>query len=378
MSVWGMCIFLKSCKGDAMVENVNLDREEWQVERLERFHEAVAAFESAPKEQPISDMLVIVPYKARIKRVEHYTRAGQHVFHFTSQAQETSTGEQGREIPEAIKALLDPYRVDDSAFMESEKLPRNAHEVLKEFLSIRDWIAAHDFLSNTGVFSPLSDTITYREFERWQRFASLVQEHTPLAAATNEAQWSGECAEVLKALTGEPIFFSCSFFDGTEIPPSPAATETDALIRRKNPVMISEKIQLWRRLQARRRIEICSWFRQPPCSVEWIPSNEEAEQRALQHLQNRGFGPWMMEFMLPKMELKPVIVIRPTYTLQAIAAAIYADRIHGVEWKKCAWEKCPEIFRVGSHKNRKYCGRDSCKNNAHSQELRNRLKDKAK
>jgi len=316
--------------------------------------EAVAAFEAAPKEQPISDMHVVIAYTARVERVRHFTRAGEHVFEFTRLVKD---GEYGHE--------------------RWEQLGRNAHAVRDEFLRVKHPIEALDFLSNAGLFSPLNDWITWSEFQRWQRFAELVQLHTPLATATNEAQFSGECAEILKALTGDRIFRS-SFFDGCASSRTVAQikSEDEGLARAYNDhPELRSAVEKGRRLQESQRRELWKWFHQPPLSIEWIPSCEEAEQRAMQSFQNKGFGPWMMEFMLPKKELRPVILIRPRYTLQAIAGAIYADRIHGVEWRKCKWEECPDTFRVGSRKNQEFCVGRPCRENYRSNQKRHRRKD---
>jgi hypothetical protein len=341
------------------VENEFLEAQKWQEERAARMKEAVAAFEAAPNEQPISDMQVVVVYKARIERVEHYARGGEHEFRFTDQ------------------------KKDDTTIREGEYLPRNAHAILKEFLEIKenDLAGTLDFLSNTGVFSPLSYEVTWNEFKRWQRFADLVRVHTQLATATIEGHRKGECAEVLKALTGE-IWFSCSFFDGSEMPETPAMVEFDQRAMQRLRAMpnhqeLNSEMQEGKRDFERRRRELWRWFHQPPLTIEWIPSSKEAEQKEDEHRQKIGDGPWMTEFLLPKKDLRPVILIRPVCTLQAIASAIYADRINGIEWRKCAWEKCTTTFYVGKGSTKKFCGRDTCKNNAHSQALRDRRKHEA-
>lgn len=333
------------------MENRNSGTERGQLEHFAqmqlRMQEAVTTFKAAPKEQPISDMQVVIPYMASVERVEHFTRGGEHVFRFNRRSK------------------------DNPERFEWDELPRNAHAIRDEFLKIEHPIEALDFLSNTGRFSPLSLDLTWSEFQRWQRFARLVQLHTPLMTATIEGQRSGECVEVLKALTGESVFHS-SFFDGCKIPQTPEMAEFDARMMREHPEIIPD-IQEGRRLQERLHRELCSWFHQPPVTIEWVPCSEEAEQRAIQQLQNKGFGPWMMDFLLPKKELRPVIVIRPAYTLQAIAAAIYVDRIKGVEWRKCKREKCPETFRVGAREKQKWCS-TTCRENDRSYNKRHRRK----
>lgn len=124
-------------------------------------------------------------------------------------------------------------------------------------------------------------TITWSEFVKWQRFAHLVQERNLLASAMNDAQLTGECAEALKALTG---YYPSSFFDGTEIPKAPEAAEFDARILREHRE-IAPGIKEGSRRQERRRRDLWEWFRQPPCSIEWMPKSREAGQRAAQKFQ---------------------------------------------------------------------------------------------
>jgi len=317
---------------------------ESQFQHIARAREA---FEAAPKEQPVSALPVVIVYQARLERVEHFMRGGEHVFSFTD------------------------VKEDDPNAHFSDERHRNAHAVRDAFLGVKTPIEALDFLSNTGRFSPLDQKITWGEFQRWQRFAYLVQLHTPLMAATIEGQLSGEHVEVLKALTGDSIFRS-SFFD---IPETPEEFEPFARLLRDPPEMVSG-IQAWRRIQEQRQCELWEWFHQPPLSIEWISASKEAEQRAMLHFKEKGFGPWMIEFLLAKKELRPVILIRPAYTLQAIAAAIYADRITGVEYRVCS--SCERLIKIRAHGTKAYCDQPRpCKGNAHKARQRERKRSRA-
>jgi hypothetical protein len=334
-----------------MVEKSFLNAEESQIQRLENLHEMVAAFENAASDQTMSEVKVVVIYKAQIERVEHYSRDSEHVFRFTDEKRDAPT----------------------SHF--SVELTRNADGIRDEFLKINAWHGAFDFLSNSGLFSPIGREVTWSTFKRWQEFALLGQEHTRLKDATNLAELSGECAEALKALTGDSSFAS-NFFNDCEIPQPSEADEWATQYSRDHPESIP-LINQGMRLRESAHRDLCSWFRRPPVSLELIPRSKEAEQKVELHYQENGFGPWMIEFILPLKELRPILVIRPRYALQAVGAAIYADRANGVEWRKCAWDKCPNTFKVGKAKTKKYCGRDSCKNSAHSQTLRDKRKNQA-
>jgi hypothetical protein len=90
----------------------------------------------------------------------------------------------------------------------------------------------------------------------------------------------------------------------------------------------------------------------------------------LRKLQTGGA---MIEYLVPREELRPVLFITVKTTLEAIAAANYADRIHGVEYREC--KECRKLFKLGVHKKRKYCDRERCKNSAHQRDRRKRKRD---
>jgi hypothetical protein len=127
--------------------------------------------------------------------------------------------------------------------------------------------------------------------------------------------------------------------------------------------------------QESKRRELYAWFREPPgaaCSIQWVPKRDEDEQAVLRKL---GAGGAMIEFLLAQNALKPVLLIRPSNTLQAIAAAIYGDRINGVEYRAC--EVCKSLFKLGAHSEKKYCNREQCKNTAHQRNRRAVAHEKA-
>ena len=315
-------------------------------EREARMDEMFAAYRSAPKEYSVSAMPVVITYMAIIGRVEYFKRGEEPVFQFTR-----------------------TFRKGNLEF-QAEEVPENAYAIRDEFLRVKTPEQAPEFLRKNGEFSPLSDSITWSEFRRWQRFAYLVQEHNQLAAAMNDGLRIGECAEILKALTG---YYHSSFFDGSEIPQTPAEAEFDARIMRDHPE-IHSGVKEGELHQERSRRELWGWFRQPPekaCSIEWIPKSQEAEQAVMQKMQAGGA---MIEYLLPQEQLQPVLFIRPQTTLQAIAAAIYADRIQGVKYRTCDW--CGNLFPIGGHNNKKYCDNSPCKGNAHKQRTRKAAKER--
>jgi len=317
-------------------------------EQLFRMKQALAAFQSAPEERQISAMKVVVLYVASIERVEHYKRGNEYVFRFTRKVEGEGSDEHW------------------------EELPRNAYAIRDEFQKVKTPTDALDFLSSTGVFSPLDFTITWSEFQRWQRFAYLVQEHSQLASAM-EHLLSGhirkppsvcsELQEILKALTG---VYPCTFFEGTEIPQTTAMADFNARVM-QNPE-VARAAREGERLMKQHRRNLETWFRQPPgdaWSIQWVPKKEQDEEAVIRKLQAGGA---MIEFLLPRAALRPLLLIRPRFTLEAIAAAIFADHSNGVDYRAC--EACSALFRIGAHKDKKYCDERRCKNTAHQRRMR--------
>jgi hypothetical protein len=326
-------------------------------EQLARMKQALAAFQSAPEERQISAMQVVVHYVASIERVEQYKRGEEYVYSFTRKVESGGTEERW------------------------EMLPRNAFAIRDEFQKVKTPTDALDFLSNTGVFSPLDFTITWSEFRRWQRFAYLVQEHSQLASAMKQSHSdqseerlgvSGELQEALKALSGG---YPSAFFDGTEIPQTPSMEDFNARAM-QNPEVASA-IREGERVMKRQQRELESWFRQPPgnaWSIQWVPKSEQDEEAIIRKLQAGGA---MIEFLLPRAALRPLLLIRPRFTLEAIAAAIFADNSNGVEYRAC--NACSALFKIGAHKDKKYCDEKRCKNTAHQRRMRaNRAKAQKK
>lgn len=314
---------------------------------IERMKSAMDALRSAPPERAISAMPVIVEYIAVVGRVDHYKRGEEHYFNITRSRQDGEPGE------EWVEQLL------------------NAHEIRREFLAIDadDWSGAYDFLSITGRFSPLGDTVTWSEFKQWQDFARLILEHKQLALAMEDGHRSGELAEVLKAISGD---YATSFFSSSERKISKEQLDQlESDIRRHPEIALT--IQENQRKQGLARRELWTWFRRPPgaaCSIEWFPKEKEDADAVLPKLQRGGA---MIEFLLPRKALRPAFVIHPSTSLQAIAAAIFADFSNGVEYRTCDF--CNSLFAVGNQKGKRFCNQAGCKNAAHSRKVRKKKRE---
>jgi hypothetical protein len=291
-------------------------------------------------------MPVVVQYVATIGEVSLNKRDGNYLF------------------------TIQPSLSDGKGTEHCEEVRQNAFAIRDEFLRLKTPSEAFDFLSKTGQFSPVHYTLSWIELQKWQRFAHLVQEHAQLARAMDQGLLTGECAEVLKALTG---IYDSSFFDLPE-------SETDLSDRlwfeeqvKRNPELTGFAEE-GKRKNAERRRQLWKWFRRPAgkaCSIEWIPKNPQPNDGEL--FRKLQVGGTMIEFLLPREELRPVFLIRPAYMLEAIAASIFADRANGIEYRSC--ECCLELFPLGSHKNKLYCNQERCKNTAHQRRKRASLRD---
>jgi hypothetical protein len=130
-------------------------------EREALLKKTFGAFRGAAEEQRISAMPIVIPYTATIGRVEYDRRGGEPVFTFTTE------------------------REDDRTVHQVEEVPENVHAIQDEFLRIKKPEQAPEFLRKIGRFSPLSNTITWSEFEKWRRFASFSP-GTSVARIRNE------------------------------------------------------------------------------------------------------------------------------------------------------------------------------------------------
>lgn len=307
----------------------------------------MSAFHGNAAVGSISAMPVLIDYEATWGEFTLSKRGEEHVFRFMVESEPVEEGNY------------------DAPWKQS---PLNADAILDNFQDAKTPTEALDFLNKTGLFSMLSVRFSWSYFRRWQRFAYLVQEHELLASTMRSAQWEGECGEVLKALSGDQ---TSTFFTGSELQPFTNAQldgRAQWLLDPKNAEQTKEN----QRIVDEERAELCAWFRQPPdkaCSIEWIPKSD-ANRNAIDPLLEKGA---MIEFLVPQEDMRPVLLIRPTNTLEAVAASIYADRIMGIEYRAC--EVCSELFELGSRGEKKYCSRERCKNTAHQRRMRaNRAK----
>lgn len=210
----------------------------------------------------------------------------------------------------------------------------NAYEVRDEFERVSNPTEALDFLTRNGPFLPHGfGTFTWSEFQRWKELANLVRERKALVDAMKKGKRTGKEAEAIKAIGG---IHDSTFFEGA---------------------------------QAEEDRELRSWFHRPPSraiSIELKPRIVTA-----QLLRSIRSGV-MIEYLCPRDELEPVLLIEATAIIQAIAATLYADRMAGVTIKRCP-EPCNRLFEVKDRPWQKYHD-ERCKELNKQRRLRAKLK----
>ncbi len=107
----------------------------------------------------------------------------------------------------------------------------------------------------------------------------------------------------------------------------------------------------------KRQQELERWFYAPPpsaYSIQFVPKKPNPDlERNIQH------GGALLDYLIDQEELRPVLVIDARCALEAIAAAIYAERVAGVQVKKCPG--CGKLFEIEAQKSKTFCD-DPCRN----------------
>jgi predicted nucleic acid-binding Zn ribbon protein len=248
----------------------------------------------------------------------------------------------------------------------------DAYKIRDEFLKVTTPRQALDFLRETGSFLPDGADVSWIDFRRWQRFAETAIEHTKLVEfmeasfsqkPTEKLDPSGELKQISLMLTG---IYPHSYFGDSK---QSLSTEDSAKLRRsveitsenlreaeRNYREILESIEKGQAHTRDRQRTLETWFYEPPdfaYSIKFIPKNPD--EKLFRNIRRGGA---LVDYLHPREDLAPILVIKPACTCEAIAAAIYADRLAGVQSEKCPG--CGHRFEVGSQKNKTYCS-DKCR-----------------
>jgi hypothetical protein len=310
------------------------------------------------KQRNISAMPIVVSYHARIPRVRQITQSGEIVFQSTS-------GRFSDEIwSDAVEGKSNVGRMEGWADRTCD-----AYDVRDEFLKVTTERQALDFLRENGEFLPYDQQISWTDFKRWQRCAELVIERDTLSSASkaifaglpkNDTDPTDELKQLLLMLTG--IYTHTYFGDP---PPPPSQHVLDSLRRAwevtsETPRQAAEQYQKalaqmkrGAAIAHRRQQELERWFYAPPpsaYSIEFVPKKLNAD---LERDMQRGGA--LLDYLIDQEELLPVLVIYARCALEAIAAAIYAERVAGVRVGKCP--ACDKLFEIEAHKEKTFCNR---------------------
>jgi hypothetical protein len=343
---------------------------------------------------PVSDMYAHVLYEALLHpwsmRMDH----GDHLF--TRNPSPRSVDEQGRkygEIPEAVKQLLQPYRVEDK-----DGVPLDAFAIREAFdrLDPKKPSAVLQFLNAAGEFW-YSGSVSLSQIMEWQRFAKLVRREDfmrlaigILSSDARDMDDRRDAQHALRALQGFPNEFfihSKPFSDWPPVHPewppeeqqsaSSAYRESEEHARKKlrahqmaflRPQGDALQIE-WQYADEQSRKKHSQILAEQQQKIHMGRSQQEREEY-WKRLRGDALNEAVMATAPPELargtfNLKPALVIRVHNVLEAIAAANYIDLVRGVEWKRCALETCKQIFEVKSHHGQQYCDPPStCKNKA--------------
>lgn len=325
-----------------------------RVTERDRMATVMDAFLNLPRERALSAMPVLVHCSANAGRVDHFKKGEEHCFR----------------NEEAFNFL--PRR-------EASKLKRlNPYAVRDEFLAVSNWSGAYDFLCSTGTFWTWSNTITWSDFQRWQRFARAVQERSRLVDAIRNGVVDDEQSEIMQALAGtypqsfnfvpEPIFTYTDPITGKQ----QEETLRELRYRRSQDPQRAAIERLFDLDRHKRVVEVFTWFRRPPgdaCSIEWLPKTKVDADSIPRNLNAKQLT---FDLLLRRDALRPVLVISTFTTLHAIAAAIFADYCNGIEYRTC--EFCNRLFALGRQKAKRFCNKEKCKNAAHAKKVRAALR----
>ena len=273
--------------------------------------------------------------------------------HVALERQSEERSHKGYEINEGVR--LDPYKV-----MEAFELLKSPDELLA-------------LLNGAGLFWGLG-SLTWSQFLEWQRFVRCVRNPN----FPENAVKPGYPAEAIKAVRGFPNkCFPASAWIEDDFIRQQRSRFAETNPEQPDPFATAKAF----REEELRRLAMC--FHQPsPKMIEFnfllsatmFPTPDEMTERSQEQrsvagkrrvqkteskLKTLSKVSWFPEAYIAEYNLKPVMVVKASNILEAIAAAIWADRHHGIKYARC--EGCQRLFNKESEHGQKYCS-DTCKN----------------
>ena len=269
----------------------------------------------------ISAMPVVVAYHARLGLVEQFRFRDEALFVLRFPSED----EKGP-VQRFTLDTLDPY------------------EVLREFQRVKTERQALDYLRHTGDFSPVKNWVSWSEFKRWQRFVAILQDSESLVQEQSHIWETGppysEQREVIRVLgSKDHRFFAGSIYDeALAIEPT-----TRKVLR------LEESDEAWKvRAERQRKLEM--YFLAPPVTIRWWPKPSfKVNPATICHAGG------LAEFLAPQSEQVPKMFVESTTSLEAIAGALYADRVAQVTKRICQNENCRRTYEPSSTQQTKFC-----------------------
>jgi hypothetical protein len=218
--------------------------------------------------------------------------------------------------------------------------------IRRDFDAIQDSEAARPFFSGFGIFGPPElGPISWSKFEQWKQYFDWLRQDRSEAMKTPEGAQAWRTAE-----QGVNEFFT----DDVQSPIAVLVSEdpNDEAPRAE----IVANIKLWEL----RRFALCPGG--PPdagnrVSIGWYDPKDSyvLNNRSGGYAPENWQAPWNRHPVSERTILAPFLRIEARNILEAIAATIYAERHHGVRYRKCAYEPCKKLFKVESKHHREFC-----------------------
>lgn len=274
-----------------------------------------------PTSRTISAMPVVVSYYARIGLVEQFRFRDEAVFVL-------------RVCGEDLKGRFLEYALDEL----------DPYEVLREFQRVSTERQALDYLRHTGDFSPVKRWVSWSEFKRWQRFVEILQDTEALVQEQSHI-WEPnrphpEQREVIRVLGSKDH----QFFIGSLHDEALAVNESTGKV-----VLIEESDNGWE-VRAKKQRQLETYFLAPPVTIRWWPKPSFKVNPA-----TVTYAGGLPEFLAPQGEQVPKMFIESSTSLEAIAGALYADRVAQVTKRICQNENCRKTYEPKSPQQTKFC-----------------------
>ena len=253
-------------------------------------------------------------------------------------------------IRTGVPPTVAEYDEHISRMMQTSGHSLDPFAVRDAFEAVSDVPSALRFLSEAGIFWQFGE-ILWSQFREWQRFFCWLRQPHEKAVLSQEGAKAWRTAEGWKN----------EFF--TEILRFPVDAMREIGPEKMREIEIADR----RRLGDLRRFALWPGRATGDCvSIQWHEVSDKTFKRCPPTRRFKG------------QDQKPFLSIEVRDVVEAIAATIYADRCHGIDYEAC--KKCGRLFKVESNHGQEFCPAPArlqsspCKNAYQAQVRRDKLK----